>query len=88
MPRALTSSVVYLVRHGRTTLNAEGRLRGLLDPPLDEIGQRQVEDLGAAFASLSERPHRVVAGPLLRAQQTASAIARARAGSRWSQIRG
>jgi len=29
---------VYLALHGRTALNAEGRLRGLSDPPLDDIG--------------------------------------------------
>lgn len=28
---------VLLVRHGRTLLNAEGRLRGLANPELDEI---------------------------------------------------
>ena len=29
---------VYLARHGRTALNADGRLRGLSDPPLDDVG--------------------------------------------------
>lgn len=66
---------IYLVRHGQTALNAEGRLRGRLDPPLDDVGQRQVEELGAAFAALPDRPGRVIAGPLLRTQQTAQAIA-------------
>ncbi|MFT4083297.1 MAG: histidine phosphatase family protein [Nocardioides sp.] len=71
------SAVVYLVRHGQTALNAGGRLRGLLDPPLDQEGERQVQMLGAAFAELRRRPRRVVAGPLTRTQQTAGAIARA-----------
>jgi len=69
--------VVYLVRHGQTALNAEGRLRGRLDPPLDEQGEEQVAALGAAFAALTRPPARIVAGPLLRTRQTAGAIARA-----------
>ncbi|HWX99407.1 MAG TPA: phosphoglycerate mutase family protein, partial [Mycobacterium sp.] len=34
---------VYLARHGRTVLNAEGRLRGLSNPPLDDIGRVEAE---------------------------------------------
>ncbi len=70
-----TNGLVYLVRHGRTALNADGRLRGHLDPPLDEVGLAEVADLAHAFASLVERPCRVVAGPLARTRQTAQAIA-------------
>lgn len=77
MPDPSGAGTVYLVRHGQTALNAEGRLRGHLDPPLDEAGQRQVAELGDAFGRLPAPPHRVVAGPLLRTRQTATAIARA-----------
>lgn len=73
----MTAEIAYLARHGRTALNADGRLRGRLDPPLDEVGMAQAETLGAAFARLRRPPHRVVAGPLLRTRQTAAAIARA-----------
>jgi broad specificity phosphatase PhoE len=66
---------VYLVRHGRTALNADGRLRGLLDPPLDSVGHAQVNALAAAFAHLPTKPTRVVAGPLRRTHDTAIAIA-------------
>ena len=34
-------TLVYLIRHGQTTLNESGALRGLLDPPLDEAGHLQ-----------------------------------------------
>ncbi|MGC4112734.1 MAG: histidine phosphatase family protein [Nocardioides sp.] len=71
------NGVVYLVRHGETALNADGRLRGHLDPPLNEAGEQEVGMLGAAFAELEQPPHRIVAGPLLRTRQTAGAIARA-----------
>lgn len=41
---------VLLVRHGRTALNAQGRLRGLSDPPLDEVGLAEAARLAAALA--------------------------------------
>ena len=67
--------LVYLVRHGRTALNAEGRLRGRLDPPLDHVGLEQAMRLGLAFASLDKRPIRIAAGPLARTLETAAMIA-------------
>ena len=68
---------VYLVRHARTELNAQGRLRGHLDPTLDGTGRREADDLAVVLASL--RPIRVVTSPLRRAVETADIIA-ARAG--------
>jgi broad specificity phosphatase PhoE len=68
--------VVDLVQHGRTGLNVDGRLRGHLDPPLDEVGVREASDLGHAFASLPVRPVCIVSGPLARTRETATAIAR------------
>ena len=64
---------VYLVRHGRTAFNADGRLRGHLDPPLDEVGRAEAADLGIVLGSL--RLSRIVASPLLRAMQTAEIVA-------------
>lgn len=66
---------VFLVRHGRTSLNAEGRLRGHLNPPLDEVGRAEA----AALAAVLSAHHvvKVVTSPLLRALQTAEAIAAA-----------
>jgi broad specificity phosphatase PhoE len=77
MPPQPPVPTLYLVRHGRTALNVGGRLRGHLDPPLDQEGQNQAHALGQGFAALPRPPRRVVAGPLLRTQQTAAAIARA-----------
>ncbi|WP_334172454.1 histidine phosphatase family protein [Sinomonas sp.] len=66
---------LYLVRHGRTALNAQGRLRGLADPALDEAGiaeaERLARDLAATAAAM------VVSGPLERARRTAQIIAQA-----------
>lgn len=64
---------VFLVRHGRTTLNAEGRLRGHEDPELDPVGLAQAAALGARFEGVGLRW--VACSPLRRARQTAAAIA-------------
>lgn len=72
-PGGDVSSLVYLVRHGRTGLNAAGVLRGRLDPPLDEVGQQEAARMGAALRSA--HPLLVVASPLRRAVQTAEQIA-------------
>ncbi|MGH3555621.1 MAG: histidine phosphatase family protein [Mycobacterium sp.] len=63
---------VYLARHGRTALNAEGRLRGLSDPPLDEVGIAEVARLADVLAG--KHPTAVVSSPLHHAVVTAEAI--------------
>lgn len=68
-------SRVYLARHGRTALNADGRLRGLSDPPLDEVGIAEVSRLAIALAA--SHPTTVVCSPLQRAVSTARAISAA-----------
>jgi broad specificity phosphatase PhoE len=59
--------MLVLVRHGRTPLNAEGRLLGRTDAPLDEVGRLQA----LATAKLVGPVDRVIASPLTRAQATA-----------------
>lgn len=66
---------VYLARHGRTALNADGRLRGLSDPPLDEVGVAEVARLADELATRA--PTVVISSPLQRAVATAQAIAAA-----------
>lgn len=69
-----TGSRVLLVRHARTALNAQGRLRGHLDPDLDDVGRAEAQALAEALAPW--QPGRVVSSPLRRAVQTATAIGR------------
>lgn len=67
------TSVLYLVRHGRTRLNADGLIRGHLDEPLDEVGLQGAARLGDAF---QHAPVGLIASsPLTRAMQTAGSIA-------------
>lgn len=64
---------IFLVRHGRTPLNAAGVLRGRLDPELDVTGLIEAMAVGDAIghAGLSL----VLASPLQRALDTAAQIA-------------
>ena len=64
---------LFLVRHGQTALNAEGRLRGLANPPLDEIGIAEAHAVGEALASRGIVE--VLCSPLDRAVTTARIIA-------------
>lgn len=64
---------MYLIRHGRTHLNAEGVLRGHLDVPLDDQGRHQAQRLGHAFSAIKVQA--VITSPLLRAWETAERIA-------------
>jgi alpha-ribazole phosphatase len=63
-----TEAVLYLVRHGRTNANKEGRLQGRLDPELDEMGHRQARAIATVVGQVDE----VISSSLVRAQQTAA----------------
>jgi broad specificity phosphatase PhoE len=69
-------TTVLLVRHGRTALNAQGRFRGLTDPPLDEMGMAEAEEAARSILARSrDRPIAALAtSPLARARQTAESI--------------
>ena len=65
---------IYLVRHGQTQWNKEQVFRGTTDVPLNESGQEEARLTGEA---LRDRPIRAVyTSPLVRASETAAAIAR------------
>lgn len=67
--------MLIVVRHGRTATNAAGQLLGRADPPLDEVGVAQAAAVAERLASTGVV--RVVTSPLLRARDTAAAIATA-----------
>lgn len=66
---------LLLVRHGQTALNAEGRLRGLADPELDDIGIAQAHATAQALQPL--HLGQVLSSPLERAVTTAQIVAQA-----------
>nr|NNM89378.1 histidine phosphatase family protein [Bacilli bacterium] len=64
---------LFLLRHGQTDWNKEGRLQGQIDTPLNETGLSQVDQFVAYYAK--EPWDFIVTSPLLRAKQTALRIA-------------
>jgi broad specificity phosphatase PhoE len=67
---------IYYIRHGETEWNALGRLQGVQDIPLNELGRRQAADAGRILAGLFARDGQsassisFIASPLGRARQT------------------
>jgi Fructose-2,6-bisphosphatase len=64
---------IYLVRHGQTVWNEEGRLCGSSDVPLSDEGLAQARKLAARLKDIDITA--IYSSPLLRARQTAEAIA-------------
>ena len=68
--------VLYYIRHGETDWNAEQRLQGHRDTPLNARGRRQASHCGGILRDLLERDGRAaadcayVSSPLCRARQT------------------
>lgn len=63
---------VFLVRHGQSEWNVEGRRQGQLNSPLTETGQRTAEHVGSLLSGLDADA--IFSSPLGRAWQTAKII--------------
>ncbi len=66
-------TLLYLIRHGETAWNADGRFQGQHDVPLNDTGLRQATDTGAALARVPFAA--VYTSDLARAAQTAAQVA-------------
>ena len=69
----------YLVRHGQTDSNAEGRLQGHTDTHLNAEGRRQAEALAARLAPIAFAA--AYTSDLSRAEETAGVILDGRGGT-------
>jgi probable phosphoglycerate mutase len=75
--------MLYVVRHGRTEINAAGKLLGRSDPGLDETGRRQAEELANRIGEVDL----VISSPLKRTMETASYISdTVETDSRWLEL--
>ena len=70
----MTVTTFVLVRHGETAWNAEGRIQGHLDIPLNDLGVAQAEALGKRLGR--ERFDAIYSSDLMRAYHTARPTAR------------
>src|SRR5690242_8696605 len=65
-------ATLLLVRHGETDWNAEGRLQGQTDRPLNEYGRRQARELAERLAG--DGVVAIYASDLSRAKETAEIV--------------
>jgi broad specificity phosphatase PhoE len=72
----MPAPVIYYIRHDETSWNAEGRLQGVQDVPLNDLGRKQAACAGNILADLFVRDRRdkstlsFVSSPLGRARST------------------
>ncbi len=66
---------LILVRHGETHLNRDGRIQGINDTSLDELGRSQAQAVSKALSR--DLPFQLYASPIARARETAQIISRA-----------
>ena len=66
------AGLIYLIRHGQTDWNAEGRLQGQADTGLNDTGRAQATRNGEFLAGLVADPAAFdfVASPLSRTRET------------------
>lgn len=64
---------IYLIRHGETDWNLEGKLQGREDIPLNDNGIQQAKICGQAFKG--RKINSILTSPLIRAKKTAEIIA-------------
>lgn len=69
----MTGVRVVLLRHGQTDYNAQGRLQGQVDIPLNDVGHIQAKEAAHHVAAL--RPDVIISSDLLRAKVTAEYLA-------------
>src|SRR4051812_46155570 len=65
---------LYMVRHGQTEASRENRFSGSSDPPLTAVGEAMAQQFAEAYAPLGWAA--IYSSPMLRARQTAAALAR------------
>ena len=66
--------MIYLIRHGQTEFNRDGRLQGGLDSPLTPLGEAQARAAGQRLAELTSADASIISSPQGRARRTATLL--------------
>ena len=66
---------IYLLRHGETDWNLEGRFQGRMDIPMNDNGGAQIQRSMDALAALSPDVEVILTSPLSRARKSAESAA-------------
>lgn len=61
--------IIYVLRHGQTNYNLEGKFQGQVDVPLNALGIAQAKEVGKSLFNVQF--NLVFSSPLTRALQTA-----------------
>jgi broad specificity phosphatase PhoE len=70
------SKDLWLIRHGESQGNLEGRIQGWEDYPLSKLGRRQALRLAERLAQQGDKITAIFSSPLKRATQTAEIISK------------
>ncbi len=68
--------MIFLIRHGQTEFNLQGRLQGRRDSPLTPQGEAQAKRMAACLQAFIDEPEtwRVISSPLGRTRRTAEIV--------------
>lgn len=66
---------IYLLRHGQTDWNVQGRLQGRMDIPMNRNGRKQIQEIADCLHELQFTPDIIISSPLDRAKESAEIVA-------------
>jgi uncharacterized phosphatase len=68
--------LLAIMRHGQTHYNADKRVQGQIDIPLNDTGRKQAKNVGERLKAIDEHFDVIAASPLSRALESAYIIAK------------
>lgn len=74
---SIVPTTLLFIRHGETDANANGQLEGATDKPLNTTGRAQAQAVAGRLVSENRPIHAIYSSSLIRARQTAAALAAA-----------
>lgn len=66
---------IFLLRHGETDWNKEGRLQGRMDIPMNEKGRKQICNSAVVLERILPELEVIISSPLVRAHESAKIVA-------------